>query len=109
MALARGRTEMVANIDARRANVEFLERQRDRVGELYEKKALPYHEMDKAETDVELAKLAVREAEENMHMAELELTRAEQALARRTIFSPVDGVMVRQLLSPGESVEDRPI
>ncbi|MCZ6869996.1 MAG: efflux RND transporter periplasmic adaptor subunit [Gammaproteobacteria bacterium] len=109
VALARGRTEMVANIDARHANVRFLERQRDRVGELYEKKALPYHEMDKAETDVELAKLAVREAEENMHMAELELTRAEQALARRTIFSPVDGVMVRQLLSPGESVEDRPI
>ena len=40
VALERGRTEMVANIDARHANVRFLERQRDRVGELYEKKAL---------------------------------------------------------------------
>ena len=42
-------------------------------------------------------------------MARLELKRAEQILENRTVRSPVDGVVVERMMSPGESAENRPI
>lgn len=107
--LARARAELRASLEARRVNVGYLARQLKNVSELYEKKALPFQEKDRAETDLALAKLQLREAEENMRLSAIELERAEEALARRTIRSPIDGVVMQRLISPGELVDERPI
>jgi len=107
--LTRARTKMSANLESRRSALGYLKRQRKRIEELYQKKAIPFHEKDKAETDVILAEMELRDAQDNMKLAEIEHKRAEQVLAKRTIRSPVNGVVVKTLIDPGESVEDRPI
>jgi RND family efflux transporter MFP subunit len=107
--LARARAELKAGIEARRVNVAYLARQLKNVDDLYKKKALPFQEKDRAETDLALAKLQLREAEENIRLSAIELERAREALARRTIRSPINGVVMQRLIAPGELVDERPI
>jgi len=107
--LARARTEMRGTMESRRAAVEYRRRQAKRVQDLYANKAASFTEQDQAATDLLLAQKELQDVAETMKLAEIELERAEQALARRTIRSPVDGIVVQRLLLPGESVEDKPI
>lgn len=107
--LSQARAELRAQLEARRVNVAYLARQLKNVDELYQKKALPFQETDRAETDLNLARLQLREAEESMRLSGIELERAKEALARRTIKSPINGVVMQRLLSPGELVDERPI
>ena len=51
----------------------------------------------------------LREARENLELAQREKKRAERILARRTITSPIDGVVVNVHLDEGESVEEHSI
>ena len=44
----------------------------------------------------------MRAARESRQLAELEVKRAEELLAQRSIYSPVTGVVVAVLLRPGE-------
>ncbi|NOR41524.1 MAG: HlyD family efflux transporter periplasmic adaptor subunit, partial [Gammaproteobacteria bacterium] len=80
-----------------------------RIDTLFDKKAIPFHEKDKANTDLILARAELREARENLELAQLEKERAEHILARRTIISPIEGVVVNVLLDAGESVEEHSI
>jgi RND family efflux transporter MFP subunit len=107
--LARARANMRGTVDSRRAAVSYRGRQADRVKELYKNKAASFTEQDQAVTDLLLAKKELQDVTETMKLAEIELRRAEQALAMRTIKSPVDGMVVQRLLLPGESVENKPI
>ena len=47
------------------------------------------------------------EAEVNLQLAKLELTRASELLKQRTIRSPIDGVVVARALGPGEYAFDQ--
>jgi RND family efflux transporter MFP subunit len=107
--LARTRAEMTANLEARKTNVAYLARQLKRVDDLYQKKALPFQERDQAATDLALGKLQVRESQENMRLSAVELKRAEEALSRRTVRSPINGVVMERLIAPGELVDERPV
>jgi multidrug efflux pump subunit AcrA (membrane-fusion protein) len=57
---------------------------------------------DEAEAEYRLATEQLRAARENRRLAELEVKRAKEILAQRSIKSPVDGVVVEVLLRPGE-------
>ena len=60
--------------------------------------------------DEEMARLKVAEAELDQKLAGAELERAEQMLNKRSILSPIDGIVVDRFLSPGEWVyEQAPI
>ncbi|WP_172838721.1 efflux RND transporter periplasmic adaptor subunit [Solemya velesiana gill symbiont] len=107
--LAKARATSYANVESKKAALEYLKRQQKRVVNLYKKKATSFTEKDKADTDVMLAEMELREAREGLQMAKIEQERAEHALARRTIPSPISGIVDKVLLDPGESVEDRPI
>jgi multidrug efflux pump subunit AcrA (membrane-fusion protein) len=72
-------------------------------------KAISFTEKDKATTDATRAQLRLQQAEEQQKIARLELIRAQQILENRTVRSPVDGVVVERMMSPGESAENRPI
>lgn len=109
MELARARAKMDAAIKAREVRLEFDVRKQERTEELYKKEAVPFYDMDEAETNSNLAELQLREAMENRRLAELELRRAMEVLKRRTIRSPIKGVVVERFLSPGEFVEDQPM
>lgn len=105
--LAEARAKMSGEIESRRATLAYMERQRDRIDDLYNKKSVSFNEKDKADTDVRLAQTELQLALDNQVIRRIERDRAAQRLALRSIRSPVDGVIVEILLVPGESVEDR--
>jgi multidrug efflux pump subunit AcrA (membrane-fusion protein) len=62
--------------------------------------------MDEIETTKRLAEMTLVEATDNRRLAELELRRATAELARRTLHSPITGVVVERFLGPGEFAHD---
>ena len=107
--LARARAAMDGEVKSSATNFAFNKRKYKRIKQLYVKKAVPFHQKDEAETDLKLAQLKVRQAKKNKKIAGLELKRAEENLKRRTIKSPIAGVVVARFKSPGEFVEEEPI
>ncbi len=109
VAVARARAGMQGEVLSKQAGLEFGERRKARAAELYKQKALSYHERDESATDAKRAKAELRKAKENKRLAQLELRRANEALERRTLRSPIAGVVVDRLMSPGELVTDEPV
>jgi RND family efflux transporter MFP subunit len=102
VALAKARAEVEANMKSNQARFEFGVRRLVRTEELFKKDLVPLREMDEAETQKVLAEIGVIEAKETRQLAQLELARAQAALAQRTIKSPIDGVVVERVLTAGE-------
>jgi RND family efflux transporter MFP subunit len=109
MELAKARAELDATIKAKKGEMEFAERSKQRKKELYEKKTLSFQEWDEAETRRMLAELALNEALEAKRLAELEYKRSVEVVKRMSIRSPVTGVVVERYLHPGEYIEDKPV
>ena len=107
--LARARAESEAEIKELKETLAFARRERGRMDKLSIAKAVSYTEKDRATTEAVRAKLKLEAALERQKIAHLEMERSRRLLANRTIHSPVDGVVVEQLMSPGESAENRPI
>jgi RND family efflux transporter MFP subunit len=104
VALATARAKIESPTKSNQARLDFGERKFVRTDEMFKKSLVPLRELDEAETQKVLAELGVLEAKENRQIAELELERAQAALAQRTIRSPITGVVTERLLSPGEFV-----
>lgn len=105
--LARARADRHATLESKRETEKYQALQLHRIADLVNKKALPKQEEDKAETQLATAKLDVQEEEENLHIAKVDLKSAVVALKERTIYSPINGVVMEQLLSPGELVQEQ--
>jgi len=84
-----------ATLELTRARAEFAGRKVQRNKELYRKQMISMNEKDELETEWELLKLELREAEER--------------LKRRSIRSPIDGVVVERHFTTGEFVQDLPV
>ena len=104
---AEARAKMKGDVESRQATLEYMQRQRDRITDLYEDKAISFNDKDKADTDVRLAETELQVALDNQRLMQIERDRSARRLELRSIRSPVDGVIVEILLVPGESVEDR--
>jgi len=104
--LARLRAKEDVEILLGKARVEFGERAKARSDELYSRKSLSQHSKDEADYEASLAKLELREARQSRKRAELELKRAIAVLDRRSIRSPIDGVVIERVASPGEAVTE---
>lgn len=107
--LSKQRAGYQGEIESKRASLNFARRKQARTQKLFTKKAVPFHVLDEAKTDAILAATELRTAQQNKRMAELELERAKATLALRTVRSPISGVVVERLQSPGEFVENKPI
>jgi len=83
-----------AAVKVAEARVEFGQRKAQRNSELYKKQLISIHEKDELETEIQLAKLELEEAREQ--------------LALRTITSTIDGVVVERMGAPGEYVGEEP-
>lgn len=107
--LAKAKAEGEATIKSTQAKMAFSARKFERATDLYKSNSIARHELDEAETERSLAELAYLEATEKKRIDELEWRRATVAMNLRTIASPLNGVVVERLLSPGESVGRTPI
>ena len=61
-------------------------------------------EVAKAEGELKVADASIKEAEENREIAKAELDLAEQTLEEHTIVAPFDGIVIKRMKHPGESV-----
>ena len=109
LALARARAEFDTNINLRKARLSFEKRKLVRTDRLRNNRVVSVHEQDEAETDARMAEWQLRKAIDDKYLASLELARAEEVLNRRSVQSPIAGVVVERFKSPGEYVEEEPI
>jgi len=107
--LARIQASSNSEIDNRRVQLQYAKRNSKRIRNLYARKSVSLYEKDKAETEVALAEIELDKAAEKKKIAQLNLELAKTELARRTIRSPIDGIVVDRYSMVGESVVDRTI
>ncbi|MBE9525465.1 MAG: efflux RND transporter periplasmic adaptor subunit [Proteobacteria bacterium] len=107
--LARARAEMRIDIETRTAEKALRKRSFKQVEKLYKKELASLREYDDAKTLSTISHHELRKAIELMHLAELELARTEETLSLRHIKSPISGVVVERLKSPGEFIEEQAV
>jgi RND family efflux transporter MFP subunit len=107
--VARGRADMNALIQSHQARVALGEQRKTRADRLLAGDALSQDRSEEAETEAIIARLELEQAREKMKLASLELEHASALLARRSIRSPVSGVVVERMMAPGEVVDDETV
>ena len=100
--LARSRATMEGELKASEARVEITRKKWERADELHKRSFVSANAKDEAEAEYRLAQEQARAVREGRKLAELEVKRAEEVLGQRSIYSPVNGVVVALLLNPGE-------
>jgi RND family efflux transporter MFP subunit len=100
--LARARAEMDARVKNNEVLVKYSTRRYRRSHDLFSKEIISLHDLDESEGAKLSAEMSLREARDDQQLAGLELARAQAVLDRRTVRSPVTGVVVDRFLSPGE-------
>jgi len=99
---ARARAEATGGIRSGEARLELAKTSFERQQTLQQQKVVSSKEVDEALASKRVAEADLQSAREDRKFAALELAQAEALLARRTIHSPLDGVVVERLLSAGE-------
>ncbi len=94
---------------ARQASLRFATRYLERVRDLYSDNSISITDKEQAETDLILAHMELKQAEESKRVAQRKLLRAKAILSKRSIRSPIAGVVTRRYASVGEFVKDKPI
>ncbi len=105
----RARATMLSTVKAGEVRLEMSLAQHARNEGMFHKALISVDEMDEVKATKRLVELSLLEAQDARRQAELEYQRAMAELARRTIRSPINGVVVEQFLSPGERVDEEPI
>jgi len=109
VSLAKAKAEAEAVLKSSQVKIGFSNRKLERALDLFKTNSIARHEVDEAQTEKALAEMSYQEASENKRVAELELNRAIAALHLHTIRSPINGVVVDRLLSPGELARQTPV
>lgn len=104
-ALARYKSEMEAPTKTAESKIEFAKRKYQRRHDMHTQNFMSAQEQDEAEGEMKLAESELQLAQENKQVAKLEWQQQNSQLELRTIHSPFEGVVVDQLLYPGEIVE----
>lgn len=109
VSIAKARASRKDEIHLRETELALTKRKLTRIIELHDKKSVSPSEKDEAQTAVVLAEFELQKATNNNELAKLEYKKAKHALARRTIKSPINGIIVSRNISPGESTDDKSI
>lgn len=107
--LRRVQAELTSDVQAQQLALDFSNRALARVKDLYEKKAASFSEFDKLKTEQAIAQQQLQQAQDRKRQAGLEHKRALADLQRRTLISPIDGVVVERLKEPGEHIDFEPV
>jgi RND family efflux transporter MFP subunit len=104
---ARARAGNDSRIESGLARLHFQKRRLERGDELMQKKVMAQSAYEEAQRDARLSEFELREARAEQRLATLELNRAQQILAQRTVHSPISGVVTERSMSAGEYVHEQ--
>lgn len=107
--IASFKAETDTEVRLRKATFAIDYRVEKRLSSLEASKVASAQERDRASREARLSAWRMRLAKDDLHLYGLELARAEAALDRRRIRSPIDGVVVARLHNPGEYIDDQPL
>jgi len=107
--VAQARADRVGELESTRVSLRLGNKRRTRALDLYDQDSISLDLREEVETEARLAELGVQQAKENHRLAALQLEQAQATLARRTIHSPISGVVVERLMAPGEVVDEETI
>ncbi|MFG6433439.1 efflux RND transporter periplasmic adaptor subunit [Roseateles sp. LYH14W] len=102
------RATMQGRIETARNRVDYAEKKLTRTTELHRQNYAPLKEQEEAQAESKLATSELREAVEAQELAKREMAQARDILARRTLRSPFDGVVVERRGHPGELADGGP-
>jgi RND family efflux transporter MFP subunit len=100
--VARIRAQALGPIRSAEARREFARAELERQERLDEREIVSQRDLDEARSALQIAEAEVLAAQEVRSEASAELERTRAILERRTIRSPIDGVVVDVILSSGE-------
>lgn len=103
--LARFRSEMTGPVITAENKIAFSQRKFERRRDMHADKLMSGQDKDEAESELKLAQAELLVSKENKQLARIEWQQQNGLLNLRTIRSPFNGVVVDQLLYPGEVVE----
>lgn len=106
---ARTRAKMKSEIQSREADLVLAKVNMERIKELYNKRMVPSQQRDEAVAQLEVARMAVKQALDNKKLYEYEFARAKQIFRQHQIRSPIAGIVVEQRAFPGEFVYENPV
>jgi len=109
MEQARVRATMQSDIQAREADYNLAQVNMKRVDELIERQLVSEQQRDEATAQLEVARMALRQARDNKRLFEHEYARAREVAEQRIVRSPISGVVVEVRAFPGEFVFQNPI
>ncbi len=109
LAIARFKAVSDTELSLRKAAFAIDHRAEKRLSSLAASNVASAHDLDRAVRDARLSNWRMKIAQDDLHLQVLEQMRAETALDRRRIRSPIDGVVVARLRNPGEYIEDQPL
>jgi len=107
--LARARAEIDSEVQANSVNLAFDQRRQERITALYEKKTVSIERKEEAERGQSLSRWRLQQARDLKAVRALELARAQEQLAQKTVRTPIDGYVLKRFKEVGEYVEDQPI
>lgn len=107
--VAKLRSTMEGAIGAREEAHSLSARRQERGTELFERSALSKDVHEELETQARVAELELLQAQENRQLASLQLHQARALLQRRSLRSPISGVVIDRTLSEGEIVDEETI
>ena len=99
---ARFRARMEGPIAAARNRIDYATKKLQRLTEVQKENFMSVQASDEADAEKRLAEAELKTALESRELAELDYKRAKEMLALRTVAAPFDGVVVDQLLNPGD-------
>ncbi|WP_299979927.1 efflux RND transporter periplasmic adaptor subunit [uncultured Pseudoteredinibacter sp.] len=88
---------------------EFGQRTDQRNSVLASTSAISEQDLDQIRTDSKIAEFRLKQEKENYQLAQLEYDQAKAIVGRKTILSPIDGVVMERYKSVGEFVDENPI
>ena len=101
----RARAESNTAVEIAEAQLTRIQVRFGQAQELFAEGIMSSEELEAFRTELQVAELAVRKSYEARHQAQLEQRRAEVRLKQRTVFSPIEGVVIERHLSAGELVD----
>ncbi|WP_238364734.1 efflux RND transporter periplasmic adaptor subunit [Mesobacterium pallidum] len=110
LAAARHRSESMAAILARQAQLADAERRLAQLQSLSDRGVASQNQLNEVLAETEVARAQLAEAEDAQFASRIEVEAAEAALALRTIVAPVSGRVLARHVDPGEyAAADEPM